>query len=120
MGGRWFTLAISAHAQRSLDFKYISRDDPKSLVLENIVLNEIERERDLDFKRTSVLYTIANLLDDRHTNTILGSWAGREQSRFYDMLFPWLAGESEKQINKETETPEGVKLSDILSLFKKG
>ena len=91
MERRWFALAISAHVKGAIDFSKITRYDQQSLFLESLVFDELERERQVDFKIAKCWYSMVNLLDK--SDTIFGGWAEGERDGYYKQLFPWSAPE---------------------------
>ncbi len=87
MEERWYALAISAHVNKSLDFSKITVYDSKSIFREKLVLQELYRERQLDFKRAKCLYSLVNATEEG--STIFGGWSEGEKNGYAKLLFPW-------------------------------
>ena len=97
MKGRWFVLSISAHISKALDFGVVSRDRPSTLLAERMVLDEMERRRERDFRLSKCLYSTVNLLDK--SDTTFGGWAEGERDAYYKELFPWKPAEDRYSVS---------------------
>jgi len=102
--GRWTKLAISAHTRGLLDYSNITRNKPRSLLREGIVLKEMENERYAELFSLKALLTALTVNDE-------GAASQANLSEFMSIQFPWLRVEKESGQESEVER--------LISAYKK-
>ena len=65
--------------------------------MEGLILDELERERQIDFKIAKCWYSMVNLLDK--SDTVFGGWADGEKDGYYKKLFPWISAEDRYNVS---------------------
>jgi len=101
--GRWAGLTLDAFLDKALDFSYITRDDPESLLQEELAHKWLFRKRQLVSRTMQTLYGI-------HIQAVSDSLKiETEASETFKLMFPW-------QVEKPW-SPED--LADVMQFFKK-
>ena len=107
MAGRWFALAVSGHCSGALDYSNISRADSRSILKEQLIQLQLEREKRADFKKGKALFKIAQvLLGDSSIAKV--RWSIEEFREYLGYALPWLIGEKSQT---ELDAPEDVHYS---------
>ncbi len=99
MRGRWASLAISAAADKRLDFSQISRDDPRSLLLERLMLSRTEDDRRLSNMAVQRLFEIS--MAQGHHDSFRTMHLEKLSRDALLCLFPW-----QRSISDSTDQAE--------------